>query len=314
MKTILHVGAHRTATTTFQSYMRRHGETLREQGLGYWGPYRTRKGLFSGILPGTSPGYVRDASKRARGRVQLQLAQAEARGMHTLLISDENMIGTVRKSVAARRLYPEAGERMARFAAAFDGRIDRIVVSVRGQDAWWRSAVAFAVTRGMPVLSRHARGRIAQEMRGWRDVVLDIACAVPEGTDIRVVPFESYAGQADALLRLATDIPGPVMDEMEWLNRAPSVTEMQNILRLRRVDATLNEDETGRWQPFSGAEQAALRELYEDDMFWLRAGADGLATLTEDPQRISHKKAMAWGMEERGHSYVAKEGPMAQSG
>ena len=40
-----------------------------------------------------------------------------------------------------------------------------------------------------------------------------------------------------------------------------------------------------RWSPFLHAEVAALRETYADDMFWLTAGASGLATLTEDLDR-----------------------------
>ena len=53
MKVILHTGAHRCATTSFQEYMRQNAQPLACQGIGFWGPYRTRGGaLFHGIQPG----------------------------------------------------------------------------------------------------------------------------------------------------------------------------------------------------------------------------------------------------------------------
>ena len=52
MDVILHIGAHRTATTTFQHYMRGQSSELARAGIGFWGPWRTRGGLFSGVMPG----------------------------------------------------------------------------------------------------------------------------------------------------------------------------------------------------------------------------------------------------------------------
>ena len=49
MRVILHTGAHRCATTSFQEYMRQNAQPLARQGIGFWGPHRTRGGLFHGI-------------------------------------------------------------------------------------------------------------------------------------------------------------------------------------------------------------------------------------------------------------------------
>lgn len=314
MKTILHIGAHRTASTSFQTYMRRHAEELREDGLGYWGPFRTRKGLFSGILPGKMPGLLKDTAERAKGRIALQRIKAEDMGIQTLLVSDENMLGTVRKSLISKKLFPDAGMRMARFSEAFDGQIDRVVISIRSQDLWWRSAGAFSVTRGMGLPTGEDRAQIAQGLRGWRDVVTEVACALPEGTDIQVLPFESYAGRADAMLLAATGFQGPAPLATDWFNKAPSGKEISDLLSARGTRQDVPTDANGRWQAFDVEQEAALRELYEDDMFWLRAGADGLATLTEDPERTSQAQAMGWGATERGQVYVTERRQMVQPG
>lgn len=314
MKTILHIGAHRTGSTSFQTYMRRHAADLREGGLAYWGPFRTRKGLFSGILPGKMPGLLKDTAARARGRIALQRIKAEEAGVQTLLISDENMLGTARKCMITQRLYPDVGLRMARFAEAFDHQIDRVVLTVRAQDLWWRSAGAYAVTRGMGLPSAKMRAEIAQSLRGWRDVVTELACALPEETEIMVLPFESFAGRSDAMLQAVAGVEGPAPLASDWLNKAPSAKELGEMLQLRGDPQEVPADESGRWQAFGEEEAAALRELYEDDMFWLRAGADGLATLTEDPGRRSSQEAMGLGAIERGQPYVTERRQLAQPG
>jgi len=51
MDVILHIGAHRTATTTFQKYMRSRSAEFAARGVAFWGPLRTRRGLFAGLLP-----------------------------------------------------------------------------------------------------------------------------------------------------------------------------------------------------------------------------------------------------------------------
>ena len=127
MKVILHIGAHRTGTISFQSYIRRHSKELRDDGLGFWGPMRTRKGLFAGVQP--TPGFGRTAARRARGRILLNLKKAQAQGVETLFVSDENMMGSVRMNLRKSRLYPDIGERLARYIWAFDQRIDKIVLS-----------------------------------------------------------------------------------------------------------------------------------------------------------------------------------------
>jgi hypothetical protein len=203
---------------------------------------------------------------------------------------------------------------LARFVEAFDGQIDRVVISVRGQDIWWRSAAAYSVTRGMGLPSEEARAKIADSIRGWRDVITDAACALPEGTDIQVLPFESFAGRSDAMLLAATGFAGPAVASTDWLNKSPNAKDIEDMLQLRGSYEAVPADETGRWQGFSRKEEAALRELYEDDMFWLRAGADGLATLTEDPTRTSQQQALGWGELERGQAHVTERRQMAQPG
>lgn len=282
MEIILHLGAHRSASTSFQYYLRKNGARLAAAGIGVWGPPQTRNGLMEGVLP--RPGLMSPPAQvqRAMGRLSLALSDAEAAGMAQLIVSDENMIGTPRSTLRDARLYPAIGERMARYGAAFGGRVSRVALSIRSQDAWWASCIAFAVSRGAQVPSRRKLARIAADPRRWRDVIHDLRCALP-GVDILVMPHESFAARPEARLRGMTGIAeAPLGHAREWLNRAPNLHALRQVVGDRGGDASIFPAGDGPWQPFTSEERAALREAYLDDLFWLRSGADGLAFLTEE--------------------------------
>ncbi len=279
MDVILHIGAHRCATTTFQNYLRLNARRLFSQKVGFWGPRRTRHGLFRGILPGTVPLTGRDMRRRAIGRVQMHLLRSAERGIGKLLISDENLMGTMRENLRLAELYCGVGERMARYGEAFGGRISNVVLNVRSQDSYWASALGYSLTRGRGVPGTAAIERLVTGTRCWRDVITDVSCALPDAR-IWVLPFERFAGRPEAQLAAITGIDAPKTHAREWLNATPHLPELR-ALRDGLAGLPLPEGD-GRWQPFSAAQSAALREDYADDMMWLTGGADGLARLIPD--------------------------------
>ncbi|WP_298919817.1 hypothetical protein [uncultured Roseobacter sp.] len=313
MDVILHIGAHRTGTTSFQDYMRRHTEPLAAMGVGFWGPGRTRRGLFSGLVPKDEVCTGRDLRRQAEGRVQLQLAGARARGLSTLVVSDENMMGSVRENLRSGSLYPGIGERMTRFARAFEGQVSTIMISVRSLELYWSSALSFGVARGYPVPDREKLRKIAQSRRGWRDVVTDLASAVPEA-DIRVMPFEKFCGRPEVQLSRGTGVLAPFDTDRHWLNRSPTLAELRRVLDERGDGGNILPFGMGRWNPFTPEDHGALREVFADDMMWLISGADGLATLTEDHDRKRAGKTLPSGAQIKGHGHELEERQMARPG
>ncbi len=311
MDIILHVGAHRTATTSFQHYLRAHSRAILDSGTGFWGPWRTRKGLFSGLFRGPGDAMRHVSPDRVKGRIALQLAKSRDSGLDRLVITDENMIGTSRHCLKSTRLFPAAGDRMARYNAAFDGRITRILLTVRSPEMWWSSAAAYAINRGHPVPSQFNLDKIAQSTRSWRDVIIDMACAMPEAR-IKVTTFEETAGRPDLLLAHATGVAAPKDAETRWMNRAPDVPALRRLLAARGESPDLLPDVTGRWQPFSETRAAEMRETYADDLFWLAAGADGLATLTEQSFRKRAGTSQPAGDMKKGHDHDSRQRTVAQ--
>lgn len=284
MQVIVHLGAHRCATTSFQDYLRFNAPALAEQGLEVWGPDRTRHGLFHGILPGPSVTPPATAAKRARGRLRMRLDESRAAGTRQLLISDENMMGSVRENLRLAGLYDGIGERLARFHEAFDGTVSVLAVNLRSLESYWTSALTYAVARGHRVPAGGQLDRLLESTRSWRDVLTDIACSMP-GVEIRVLPFETFGGRPELQLELLTGLKGPRENARMRHAASPRLEELRAMMSTSAARA-LPEGE-GRWRPFDEVQTAALRERYADDLMWLAAGADGLSQIRimNDPDK-----------------------------
>ena len=316
MEFIVHIGAHRCASTTFQRYLRSNAAALRAQGGGFWGPGRTRKGgLLSGIVEGNAGAVPPAGMQAAQARIDSALYLAEARGVTHVVLSDENMLGSVRRNLRARALYPDAGPRLAHHARAFGGKARRIVLSIRALDTFWESAMAFGVERGHPLPDEASLGVIANNPRGWRDVITEIAQAFP-GVELQVQGFEAQAGQPDRRLALALGgaIEPPVENARLWLNRAPDLARLRTVLAQRGDNPARLPEGAGRWRPFSDAQAATLRETHADDLYWLRAGADGMATYFEEDTPDQAGKNLPGGANARGQDDDGKDGRMARTG
>lgn len=311
MDIILHLGAHRAASTSFQTYLRGADAQLAGQGIGFWGPWRTRKGLFHGLMgPEARPG---DA-QRAAGRVRLAAEAASRRGLGVLLVSDENMLGTPRDCLRARKLYPAAGPRLAQLLRGF-GKVERAVLQIRSPEMWWASLLAQLVARGMALPEPGLIDHLIAQRRGWREVIADVAAALP-GTELLVTPFERFASRPDRLLKQTTGVlfTPPLPSGGIWAHRGPSLPELRALLAERGEDASSLPAGEGRWMPFTPAQAADLRERYADDLFWLRAGADGLARLTEDPEPATASTNWPPASKERGRDDDGQTGRLAHSG
>lgn len=314
MDVVLHIGSHRTASTSFQAYLRDNDAVLSRQGIGVWDPKRTRGGLFAGVWPEAEMMQRRGAATRAAGRIALALRAEQALGRHSLVISDENVIGPPRDGLRARALYPAAGERVARLAAAFQGRISQAVLSIRCPDAYWTSLIAMTVARGRPLPGPHRLQALADSPRSWRDVITDVACALPD-VPLLVMPHEAFGAVPER--RLAMMLPSPFeaprLHARRRLNAAPKVAQMRDAMAMAGRDISQLPQGDGAYRPFDAAQSAALQESYADDLFWLHAGADGLATIIIGKSPGSEGKTPAPDQTERGHD-DGQQGRVAQAG
>jgi len=287
MEIILHLGAHRTATTSFQNYMQKNADENLAAGLVFWGPRQTRDHLFKGVIPAArqrSLLHWRSAKKQfeaARKRISEELKQASDMGGTQIVISEENMIGNSRRNLREARLYGAIGDRMERYNRAFGGKIARVVISVRSLENYWSSVLTYGVGRGFYLPKINKSEDIVSGRRHWRDVITDLAVALPE-TEVVVIPFEDFNGRPDAQLSIMTgrqDVPRSNMHI--WANPSPKLPHLRQVLADRGYQKHKLPQGEGRWEPFNKQQIMTLRTAYAADMAWLRAGADGLAKLIE---------------------------------
>ncbi len=279
MDVILHIGAHRCATTSFQHYMRHNRVKLSACGIGFWGPLRTRSGLFRGLQPSATDITGSKDTQTAIARVQSACEHSQKRGLETLVVSDENMIGSMRGNLRFAELYSGAGERVARFARAFSGYLTDVALNIRSPEAYWTSTFGFFAQNGHALPSPALVTRIANAGRTWRDVITDVARAAPEAR-VHVAPFEEFAGRPDLQLSAVTGrhtVPAGHVGERH--NRSPDIAANAESAGQDVADPFGNR----QWMPFDAAQRSALRESYHDDLMWLTGGADGLARLASDP-------------------------------
>ena len=283
MQVIFHLGAQRSATTTFQHYMRSHMQALSTSGIGFWGPQRLREtGLFEGLYAGPSGKVSDEAIAIAKPQIAKALDLAAARGVRTLVISEENMLGSVKGNLRHRALYPDAKTRLRGFVQAMDRPIDKVMLGLRPLDSYWNSALAYGVKRGALLPKPDDLSAISASERSWCDVVRDISEVVGEA-DIELHKFEDFADAPD--VRLARALGGnavlPKAKQGVRMNEAPDLSELRVAMTKRGSNPASLPDGEGRWQPFSPEQTEALAERYADDLFWCVAGAGGVAKLIE---------------------------------
>lgn len=235
VEVILHIGAHRTATTTFQTMLDRNRDNLAKIGIAVCTPQDTRMGLFEGLVchPGQIDDTRRSAADASLARLRRCLDAAERDGMTQFLVSEENMIGSMNEMLTAGAFYPTARPRLRRFAPAFASRCNRIAVGMRGYDAWLASVLAYARMAGLPTTRREAVEGAARG-RGWRGLLADAAAAFPLAERV-VWDFDDWCARPGALLAALTgrdDLP-PLAGADGWHNAGQGGTLLDRALRAR---------------------------------------------------------------------------------
>lgn len=289
MGIILHLGAHRTGTTTLQRVARRNAARLAAEGVAVWGPWKTRTGLLAGLFgPGGGPLAGRPATRIA-GAIALGVEAERGRGMADILVSEENLLGTIGRNVATASLYGDAPERLRRVARVFGPDVRRVCLGIRRQDCYWASAIASWVRRGGTMPGHGTIGLLARRQARWRPICLALAEAFPDAERI-VWTFEAMAGLPEVALGRALGRPlGRLEGMRDRHNPSPDAATLRDILAARgdtRPVPGLGDGRGGRYMPFDRAERRALHDAWSEDIAWLTAGADGAVTYVDGPATL----------------------------
>lgn len=281
MEILLHLGAHRCASTTFQTYLWNNRIKLTGQGLTAWTPKRTRDGLMRGMIRHPALISVQDErhAMHSIGRLRVEMARLRNARQKALLIAEENLIGSMRNNILDTRLYPLVNERLMRFEPVFGDQRLTIALCVRSYEGLWTSTLVNLISSGWRLPSQELSDHLTTQPRRWRTLVRDIAAVFPDA-NIIVWPFEQMANRPEAQLRSmwGQDFHG-LENAQLWRNRGANLVQLNTALALRGEPAISEGlvDAGTRWSPFNEDQIAVLRAEYRRDLAWLKAGAEGLA-------------------------------------
>lgn len=280
MDVVLHIGAHRTASTALQHHLSLNRAEMADAGVVYWGPKIARGGLFRGAIGGVE-GVMAWQERRFAGRCAMRADAVRKTGATHLLISDENMIGSLRGTLEHTRLYADAGRRIAAYAHGFARHRVTVGLCVRDYADWWTSAMAFSLLRGGPLPRTDLREHLVTQPRRWRHIVEEIARVLP---DARVAVW-NYEASADVPHLLLEELTGHASSPSDAAPRNPRPTAA--VLHELMVDCDIDPAQfnwpEGRFMPFAPHETEALDAQYQEDLAWLRAGAGGFADYIDAP-------------------------------
>lgn len=274
----LHLGAHRTGTTSIQKFFGSNGAQLEAAGLGYWGPKRTRGGLMHGLIKNPANLTEQDIrlGQRAVGRIRLERDRMTFEGKRKLIISEENLLGTMAQNLNSKVLYSQATARLGRLAPSLNDAPVRISLSIRSLDVYWASALAFRIRAGMPVPGRDIIDQLAQQPRRWFHVARDIAAAFPQA-EILVWPFEGWSmnpkPMIEAILGETSDLDYQRFEKCNESLSGPALAELTT--DRNETDASVwlaSSGQDTRFMPFSAAQRLKMQKDYRADLDWLSAG------------------------------------------
>lgn len=199
---ILHLGAHRTASTHVQGVMGNNKALLAEAGIGA-PPQKPTHAAITGQLSGVIPVIP--------GSFNRFIKQSGFESSDVLVISDENITGFLNNIFAHGAFYPHTARRLKRLCKMLPAMPRKVVFSIRPYDSFFASAYGRWLTPERMVIPRENLAELVLGLeRGWQDVTADIIAAFPD-SELVVSEYSSDRRFGQMQLR---HILGPLTDEL----------------------------------------------------------------------------------------------------
>jgi len=163
---ILHLGAHRTASTHVQGVLQKNQALLAAAGIAAPSQEAVKIAL-------TKPLGTRIPALRAGFR-QLHT------NAKTVVISDENLLGFLNSIFIHGQFYPDTAMRMAQLRAMLPVDPQKIIIAIRPYESFFASAYGRWLAPDRPVLPRATLAKqVLGLARGWGEVLAEVAAAFP---------------------------------------------------------------------------------------------------------------------------------------
>ena len=178
---VVHLGAHRTGTTLFQKTLADNRQRLSDLGICFLGPDQIRNGDFEGLLVRRAELTLLQFRKSQKAVRKLRcLLDSERRAGRRVILSEENILGSIRHNVDTMSVYPNIQNSLDMLKPAFE-QVDVFYFSIRPLHVWWNSCLSFAIRHFRRPPSDMQLDYIAYNSAlGWRPVIQAVCKAFPK--------------------------------------------------------------------------------------------------------------------------------------
>lgn len=163
-------------------------ETHPDCGVALWGPRRLRdmKGFKSAESKFDDQGNpINGEAIRTLDALAAQFAAdidfEQQRGVKTIVMSEENILGTMTKNFQEKEFYPKVANRLRAYARLLPLTPRKIAMGVREYGAVWSSAYFYSEQRGRKLPPpQELRTVMTEDALGWLRVTRDVHKVWPD--------------------------------------------------------------------------------------------------------------------------------------
>ncbi len=275
----LHIGLHKTGSTRMQRDLMRRKKHLTTRGVEIFGPKNLRLSQWRYFWE-TSLALVLRKKGLAKGvvhNVALAVEIAQSNACRAVVISDEELAGSINKILKSGVLYPDIAARMRCLDPVLRGGHVVVVITVRNYADIFASLYAHRLkTRPLADFDTYKKAFLLMKRR-WGDVVADVTKAIP-GAKILVIRFEDVIKNPhSALCHTVGDTRLGKSEKHHIILQSPSaaaVAALHGLRGLKRRDKKARKqvmeafprNKHPAFDPWSIEERQFLDQLYRDDM------------------------------------------------
>ena len=282
----VHLGAHRTGTTLLQAYMYQIWGRAKANDCVLISTAETRPDLLKHVFSqNTALLKLPDQGMSAQAKLKKRMDAAYTAGQK-LLLSEENLIGTMENNIRLGSLYPDIGLRLAALRPSFQ-HVDTFYISIRRLDEFWASCMSYLIAHDEPPPLPAQINALAASSRDWRHVIEDIKLAYPKA---RLVVREADYLPGNPKRQLIKALGWKFLNETKGLkkpsNRSKNADKLRALL-IERGDVAGASRIVGddRYNPFGRDQTADFHFRYKADLEWMRSNLTKGNTFLESPNK-----------------------------
>jgi hypothetical protein len=275
MKILVHLGAHKTATTFIQSQLANNRAELATKGYGVAGIWVVRR-KFTNLFDRLSyfdPVWRFLTRRLLRRRLDRMIAQAGK--VETFLLSDENLLGLISANYWRGYLYPWAGRRVAILKSLLGARETHFFLCIRRYPDYLTSSWLQMASKGKAPAFEKYLEKFPPEGRGWAEIVADI-CGAVGAKNVTVWTYDWFSedpARVFQLLAPGTDFVVPARElkreilpslTIKGLNVINQLEDHLSRGELKRLSAVIRSFPFDEPNPRLEISEPALLEAYEE--------------------------------------------------